>query len=195
MEPSCSAIEQRIQAACETAKARKKNAKIAPLARAFDVPVSRLPARLHSRQAQALIRWVDTLDALHVPPTVYIVEASANAMIQRDIEATGHQVPVSVGKMWVYNFVKRLPDGLYWVKQKPAERERIEDEGDSILHTWYDRFEPFVKRISLSNIYNFDKTSFQLGQGKTQKVISRNRYRTRLLSGERGDLGPELSVW
>ncbi|KAJ5304340.1 FAD dependent oxidoreductase [Penicillium atrosanguineum] len=152
----------------------EKNAKIAPLARAFDVPVSRLPARLHSRQA---------------------LEASANAMIQRDIEATGHQVPVSVGKMWVYNFVKRLPDGLYWVKQKPAERERIEDEGDSILHTWYDRFEPFVKRISLSNIYNFDKTSFQLGQGKTQKVISRNRYRTRLLSGERGDLGPELSVW
>lgn len=56
------------------------------------------------------------------------------------------------------------------------------------MQAWYDRLEPLVKRIPLSNIYNFDENGFQVGQGKPQNVISRNQHRTRLLSGERGDL-------
>ena len=202
MISSYAAIEQRIQAACEAARARK-NAKITSLAHEFDVPMSRLRARLHGRQPRtqrtvttkrlddsqeaALISWINALDALHVPPTARMVEASANAMIQRGTEATGDIVR-SVGKMWVYEFIKRLPDGLHWVKQKPAEKERIEAEDIGILQAWYDRLEPFVKRIPPSNIYNFDETGFQLGQGKPQKVISRNKQRTRLLSSERGEL-------
>ena len=90
--------------------------------------------------------------------------------------------------MWVYNFIKRLPEGFSWVKQKPAERERVEAEDISILPAWYDRLEPFVRRISPSNIYNFDETGFALGQGKPQKVISHFRERTRMLPGERGEL-------
>ena len=90
--------------------------------------------------------------------------------------------------MWVYDFIKRLPNSFHWVKQKPAERERIEAEDISILQAWYDRLEPFVERIPPSNIYNFDETGFQLGQGKPQKVITRNQQRTRLFSSERGEL-------
>ena len=75
--------------------------------------------------------------------------------------------------MWVYDFIKCLPGGLFWVKQKPAEKERIE---------------PIVCSIPPSNIYKFDETGYQLGQGKPQKVTSRNRQRTRILSGERGIL-------
>ena len=201
MKSSYEAIEERIQAACGAARA-PKNAKITSLAREFDVPVSRLRARLQGRQPRtqrpittkrlddeqeaALISWIETLDALHVPPTARMVEASANAMIRRDAEATGN--PISSVKMWVYEFIKRLPEGLHWVKQKPTEKERIEAEDISILQAWYDRLESLVKRIPPSNIYNFDETGFQLGQGKPQKVISRNRQRTRLLSGERGSL-------
>ena len=95
---------------------------------------------------------------------------------------------VPLNKMWVYYFIKRLPDGFHWVKQKPAEEERIEAEDISVLQAWYDCLEPLVKRIPPSNIYNFDETGFQLGQGKPLNVISRNRHRTRLLSGERGAL-------
>ena len=143
--------------------------------------------RLDESQKAKLISWIDTLDALHGPPSACMVEASANAMIQRDAEATGDAV-APVSKMGVYQFVKRLPDGLHWVKRKPAEKERIEAEDISILQAWYDRLEPFVKRIQPSNIYNFDETGFQLGQGKPQRVVSRNRQRTRLFSSERGDL-------
>lgn len=202
MDSSYISTEQRIQAACEAYKARI-NAKIAPLAREFNVPISRLRARIQGRQPRtqrtittkrldeaqeaALIRWINTLDALHVPPTARMVEASANMMIQRDTEATTHPIS-TVNKMWVYEFIKRLPDDLYWVKQKPAEKARIEAEDISIMQAWYDRLEPLVKRIPPSNIYNFDETGFQLGQGKPQKVITRNKHRTRLLSGEKGDL-------
>jgi hypothetical protein len=113
-----------------------------------------------------------------------MVEASANAIIRSGSETNG----APVGKVWVYDFIKRLPDGLFWVKQKPAERERIEAEDISILQAWYGRLEPIVRSIPPSNIYNFDETGYQLGQGKPQKVISRNRQRTRILSGERGEL-------
>ena len=187
------ASEQRVLAACN----------ISALAREFDVSAQRLRARFHGRQSRstrhpstnrldesqeaALIRWIDTLDAIHAPPTAGMVEGSANAMI-RGVAAPGEQLGDPVGKMWAYNFIKRLPDGFNWVKQKPAERERIEAEDISILQAWYDRLEPLVKRISPSNIYNFDETGFALGQGKPQKVISRFRERTRILSGERGEL-------
>ena len=183
---------------------REKNTKIAPLAREFDVPVQRLRARLNGRQSRsshptptkrldqsqeaALIRWIKILDSLHVPPTAGMVEASANAMIRARSEAFGEELGDPVGKMWIYNFIKRLPEGLYWVKQKPADRDRIEAEEISILQAWYDRLEPFVRRISPSNIYNFDETGFALGQGKPRKVISRFRERTRMLSSERGEL-------
>lgn len=45
--------------------------------------------RLDESQEAALIRWIETLDALHVPPTARMMEASANAIIQRDAEAAG----------------------------------------------------------------------------------------------------------
>jgi hypothetical protein len=35
--------------------------------------------------------------------------------------------------MRVYDFMRRLPDGFYWVKQKPAEKEKIEAEDFSAL--------------------------------------------------------------
>ena len=142
------AIEQHIRAACQAYRARKSTKIAAPLAREFDVPVQRLRARLKGRQSRssrptlskrldesqeaALISWINTLDNLRVPPTAGMVEASANAIIRRATEPNEEPAdPVS--KMWVYSFIKRLPDGLYKVKQKPAERERIEAEDISIL--------------------------------------------------------------
>ncbi|KAJ5981908.1 hypothetical protein N7451_012008 [Penicillium sp. IBT 35674x] len=188
MNFSYKTTEQRLQVACEAARSRK-DAEITSLAREFDVPVSRLRARLQGRQPRtqrpgatkrldeaqeaALIRWIDTLDALHVPPTA----GGANAMIRRDAEMTGNPIS-AINKMWVYHFIKRPPYGLHWVKQKPAGKETIEAEGIGILQAC----------VSPSNIYNFDETGFQIGQGKPRKVISRNRQRTRLLSCERGEL-------
>lgn len=132
MNSSYTAIEQRIQVACEAARAQK-NAKITTLARAFDVPMSRKPRtqriittkRLDDSQEAALISWLGTLDALHVPSTACMVEASANAMIQRGVEATKDTAAAPVNKMWVYQFVKRLPDGLHLVNKSEQRRREL----------------------------------------------------------------------
>ena len=116
MNSSYIAIEQRIQAACEAARCRK-DAKITSLAREFDVPMTRLRARLHGRssrsqrtittkrldpsQEAALISWINILNSLHVPPTARMVDASANAMIERDGGAPVNKTWVDLGKDWV----------------------------------------------------------------------------------------------
>lgn len=66
------------------------------------------------------------------------------------------------------------------INPKPAEstgsRRRLQYLADPV-RAQYDRLEPFVKRISPSNIYNFDKTGFQLGQEESQRIINRDWQR------------------
>ena len=42
-----------------------------------------------------------------------------------------------------------------------------------LLTSWYERLESFIKNKNLRprDIYNFDKSGFRIGEGKTQKVI------------------------
>ena len=87
----------------------------------------------------------------------------------------------------MYNFIKRLPDGFHLVKQKPADKKRIEAEDIGLISHWFDMLEPIIRATSPSNIYNFDETGFQLGEGKTQKVISRSRSRVRIPLSEHSE--------
>ena len=84
MENSYAAIEERISEAIKVAQSQKKP-NIRALARGFNVPYSRLygrfngqPSRserpptnfaLDSYQEKALIRWIQQLDDLYIPPT------------------------------------------------------------------------------------------------------------------------------
>lgn len=202
MKDSYSAIESRIQQACEAAKQRK-NAKIAALAREFDVPPSRLRARLQGRPARsdrtittkrlddaqeaALVRWINRLDTLHVPPTPQMIEWSANAMLKRSngsSESSDKSDKALLGNAWVYRFIQRLPSEWKLVQQKPIDTQRIQAEEIGFLQQWYDVFEGIVARISPSNIYNFDETGFALGQGESQKVVTKNPHRSRIESHE-----------
>ena len=117
MDNSYLAIEKRVEAACKAAR-QKKRAKIAPLAREFGVPVSRLRARLQGRpsrssrpittkrldasQEAALVRWIERLDTLHVPPTAGMVEASANAIIRVVGQRYELYYPLLEGKTRLY---------------------------------------------------------------------------------------------
>jgi hypothetical protein len=193
------ATEARIQTACSAARG-VKNPNIAALAREYDVSAHRLRARYKGRasrttrhmaykrlddeQEAALIGWIRRLDDLHIPPTAGMVVASANALLRRQNSAA-----TPLGKDWVYHFVnKRLPKDLNWVHQKPADQDRITAEDIGVLTAWYERLEPFLKKIPPKHIYNFDETGFSLGQGRPQNVISKNIHRTRTHSFERGQL-------
>lgn len=99
MAEEYSAIERRIQTACEAARQQKKP-NISMLARQNAVPMHRLRARLQGRssrsqrnittkrltesQERAIIRWIELLDSLYVPPTAGVIEANANALLRQN---------------------------------------------------------------------------------------------------------------
>jgi hypothetical protein len=91
--------------------------------------------------------------------------------------------------MWPYRFIKRLPDNLnlQLVKQKPIDAKRVDSyEIGEIVH-WFDLLEPYIRRIPPCNIYNFDESGFQVGQGKPQKVVTANPHRATVSTGGHGE--------
>lgn len=180
-------IELRILDACNKAASQKKP-NIAALAREFAVPVGRLRRRYQGRpsnldktpvnkmlddaQEGAIIRWIRQLDSLYSPPTPKMIEDCANQILQRNVGSD--ELPRQVSKSWVYRFIDRLPADLNLTKQRPIDKKRLEAEDIGLLQHWFDSLEPIIAKISPKNIYNFDETGFQLGQGKSQKVVTAN---------------------
>ena len=192
-------IEKRILEACIAAQGQKKP-NISALARQYDVPYYRLRARIHGRatrntrsisiktldnsQEKTLIRWIRQLNNLYCPPTAGIIEQSANQILQRN---TTDRLSCTVDKNWVYRFIKRLPEKFKLVQQRPKDKDRLDAEDIDILQHWYNCLEPFIKQIPPKNIYNFDKTGFQLRQEKAQKIVT-----TMPLRAARGNLSKEM---
>lgn len=188
MPKSYHEIEGRISKAC-SAYSDRENAKISELAREFDVPYYRLRNRITGRQSRtarpvrnknltdaqeaALHRWISLLDNWGSPPTAKMVERCANEILRR------HGADHTVGKNWVYRFIKRLPFDL--ITQKPKASKRMEAENPGEISQWFDRLKQIIDcyQVQRQNIYNFDESGFQLGQGKDQKVVTAHRKRAR----------------
>lgn len=81
--------------------------------------------------------------------------------------------------MWVYRFMKQLPDGFKCQKQKPIDPKQMESEDVSRVAFWYDQFEILMQQYQIqpSDLYNFDEIGFLEGQGRAQSVITQNPER------------------
>jgi hypothetical protein len=177
-------MEKRYLEALATISNQKKP-NLRALARKFDLNYSTLWGRFHGRkprtstipinkalnkvQEAALVRYIKQLDDLWAPCTLQEIERCANSILARS-----GQGPVS--KMWASRFVRRLPEGFFWIKQKPIDKKRLESEDIAHITTWFEHVSRWIKDISPKNIYNFDETGFQLGQGRAQKVITQYQY-------------------
>lgn len=178
--------------------------KMTKVAAQFNVPYSRLRARLHGRasytksynerrpilsrlttdQEDAIKLWVADIDNMGIPPTPRLVEGHANAILRRmnpQIEP-----PPTVSKRWPYRFMKRLGDEYKLIKQRPIDPKRFQAEDFAAIAVWFDRLELTIKnnKITPSNIWNFDETGFIIGQGKEQAVITRFKEKSRELPSD-----------
>ncbi|KAJ6109532.1 hypothetical protein N7486_001767 [Penicillium sp. IBT 16267x] len=176
-----SELEIRYQRALATV-ADQNEPNISALARSFDLPYHTLLRRFRDRgkvkikrsaqralnpvQETAVIRYITQLDDLWAPCTLQEVERCANSILARS-----KQNPVS--KMWASRFAKSLPEGYFWIKQKPMDEKCLQSEDISRLMTWFEHVGDLIEGISPKNIYNFDGTGFQLGQGRPQMVVTR----------------------
>jgi hypothetical protein len=175
--------------------------KIAELAREFDIPYKLLWGRVQGRQSrsartgpnraldevqeQALIAWMRILDRANLSPLPYEIEGAANDILSRSGSDR------RVGKNWVHRFMKRLPETFKFQTQKTMEAKRVDAERLPTIIEWFHKLDGEIQAIKVgpSNIYNVDETGFQLGQGKSQKVVTEYPDRTKYIpTGGIGEL-------
>jgi hypothetical protein len=115
------------------------------------------------------------LDRANLSPLPYEIEGAANDILSR----SGSDRRVS--KNWVYRFMARLPNTFKCQNQKTMEAQRVDAEKLPTIIEWFHYLEGEIKALKVgpSNIYNIDETGFQLGQGKSQKVVNKYPDRTK----------------
>jgi hypothetical protein len=102
-----------------------------------------------------------------------LIKSTAQGILTRNTP-DGIDLPI-LSKIWIYRYLKYLPSDLYLVKQNPISckyfKARYEREQ---FVTWFNQLEYYVRDLAIlpRNIYNFDETSFQLGQGKAEEVVT-----------------------
>ncbi|KAJ5272948.1 transcriptional regulator family: Centromere protein B DNA-binding region [Penicillium angulare] len=139
---------------------------------------------LNARQEKALGYWIKALDASFLPPTPAIIEYWANATLARSKTPDR-----TVGKDWVYRYIRRFPDTeMKLRRQKIIDSKRLGYMDVAELYHWYDLLAKALEGIKPQNIYNFDETGFQIGQGRTRRVFtSKPGKATDLSSTEHGE--------
>jgi hypothetical protein len=130
---------------------------------------------LDKGQEEALIAWIRVLDRANLSPLPYEIEGAANDILTRGGSDR------RVGKNWVYRFMKRLPETFKFQTQKPMEAKRVDAERLPAINEWFHKLEGEIKTLQVGprNIYNIDETGFQLGQGKSQKIVTEFLDRTK----------------
>ena len=203
MSKTAEPTESRLIGACEAAR-REKKPNWSRIAREYGVPritlrdrvkkgacprTAKQPANraIGSAQEEALVRWIGQLNDWNMPPKPRLIEAWANRSLAR-----AGKPDQKVSKMWVYRFVKRLPQDLQLgpVKQRTKESRRIRAEDAGFLAHWYDLLKYLLKGVPARLVYNFDECGFQSGEGKNQRVVGRKEKKRScpdLAETERGE--------
>ncbi|KAJ5865434.1 uncharacterized protein N7529_007350 [Penicillium soppii] len=129
---------------------------------------------LNSSQEASLIRWIEHLNSVYTPPNASDIEGAANRILRHC--GSDRQV----GKMYGYQFIRRLPPHIDLRTQKPMEKARIEAELHGELVHWYEVYGQFLKKnkIQANELYNWDETGFQLGIGTKENVAPTRKYET-----------------
>ncbi|KAJ5177873.1 uncharacterized protein N7500_000572 [Penicillium coprophilum] len=146
-EPNIAALEREITAPNDQVQQQLNT----PSAR----PIRVASKALDEAQEKVLIQWIRQVKELFSLPLGPLITKSANQILNRD----GNDATIS--RAWVERFIKNLPDDLKPPKARSVKKKRL-DASDKRL--W-----------SIENIYNFDDTIFQIGQGMKPRMIVTSR--------------------
>ena len=83
----------------------------------------------------------------------------------------------SIGKNWVYNFIKRhneLKTRFSKKKKKKNNHQHAEPEGPNLSKDWFNHVQIIMMEygIAYEYIYNFDETGFVMGLIATAKIVT-----------------------
>jgi len=113
--------------------------------------------RLTDSEEKAIVQYVVELVVRAFPPRLRGVEDMANQLLRV------YDVP-PVGKLWVYNFVKRqLELRIRWTCRYDYQRAKYEDP--KVIGEWFALVRNVKAKYGIvdDDIYNFDETGFMMG--------------------------------
>lgn len=100
------------------------------------------------------------------------VRQMANLLLQKRSDAV-YFTPLTVGQRWVYNFVQRH-SFLQSKYTRKYNYQRAKCEDPTVIRDWFRLIQNTIAKYGIheEDIYNFNKTGFQMGVIATAKVIT-----------------------
>jgi hypothetical protein len=152
----------------------------------YDVALNTLRRRLHgippkrgstaknrlltSTEEESLVQWILSLDRRGMPPKIAGVRDMAQLLLT---ERGGSNTPPQVGIHWVQRFITRH-DELKSKYNRKHNYIHTKTEDPELIRRWFGRVQNAIAEYGIHNddIYNFDKTGFQMGVISTAKVVT-----------------------
>ena len=121
------------------------------------------------------------MDQRGLPPRPDSVRQMANLLLEKRSDL-GQGSGSGVGKRWVINFVRRH-QALQTRYNRKYDYQRAKCEDLAIIRGWFHLVRNTIAKYSIQNkdIYNFDKTGFQIGVISIAKVVTRVERSNRLV--------------
>jgi len=198
-------VEIRIQAAIESFSTNSNPyPNIAEIARNYEIPVSRLRARLQGSQSRlkrpranhkltddqelAVCQYLDRLDTIDTSARLQMVTGCANAILQYAHCGQG-PAPV-VSDHWAPRFLNRHSE--YFIrKQVSLDVNRKNVHQPESIRAWFQKYYDICEQYNIhqGDKYNFDETGFCIGIGRDQWIITRDPQDNPILAA------PPIASW
>jgi hypothetical protein len=182
-----SAIEVRVQEALLYLDQHPK-AKVAKVARDFDVPRGRLRRRregvptkssrptfntkLTREEEVAICRYIDRLDSINFAVHAEFITDAANNLLA---ERLGPKQVETVGTRWTTRFLQR--HGYIRLLQRKIDANRKASENTQRTVEYFNRLRETIVQYGIppEDIWNMDETGFRIGVGKDQFIVTKRK--------------------
>lgn len=166
-------------------------AKVATVARQFDIPRSRLRRRqqgisskfgrtsattkLLNEEEVAICRYIDRLDKINFAVRVEFITDAANSILRERLGPEAPDSAITVGKHWATRFIQR--HGYTRMLQKKVDSNRKASEDTERTISYFQQLEEVINTygIPVADIWNMDETGFRIGIGKDQLIVTKRK--------------------
>ena len=129
--------------------------------------------KLTTTKESTLVQWILSIDQRGLPPRPDSVRQMANLLLEKRSDL-GQGSGSGIGKHQVINFVQRH-QALQTRYNRKYNYQQAKYEDPAIIREQFHLVQNTIAKYSIQNkdIYNFDKTGFQIGVISTTKVVTR----------------------
>lgn len=128
--------------------------------------------KLTQTEETVLIQQILSIDIYRISPTQVLVKEIAELLLAEHIQVVSAVQP-KIGQYWVYCFINQYSE-LKSQYNRKYNYQRAKYEDPEIIQAWFLLVQNTIAkyRIADKDIYNFDKTGFQIGVIATAKVVT-----------------------